>query len=730
MQESLASFLVQDYPDRQLIIVNTHVASTLAGDFPNVRIHNIKQPALPMAVKNWACSEAAGEVIIAWDEMSVYLPGFLTQIANAIKGREWCLLDKECALEGGITLRQSQGSEFTFAFTKNAWLKAGKYAPGIGGSSDRNLIGKITQMFPGENTMISPDHINIIRLGSKEERARAGVTAKQTPIKLEPIMTRDYAMLTECAKTGKRESRICVVELGRNGDIINILPFLKQINDNYATPSLMVNAEMAGLLDGISYVKPYVTQLHYAKLGQALAIAKQDFQIVVNAQVYGEGYTQKKTTPNYNMESWANCGFLHRFNEKDLRPVFDQRDVKREAELLKQIRGEDRRPMILVNVSKAISSPCPQCANLLLEIKSLWGIDHNVVNLADFTAHRIYDFLGAFERASCLVSIDTAWLHLAAATNIPVVALTNPKANNWAASAIRCGNGVASISYDDVLKDKCQKLHESIAAALERGNSGPVKIAPPKKKAERRVFHIVDRFEESDKRSLERKWKCQASWDSLYQSKALIPAHCWKYPRNAQDAIGDLRPLPYLKDLFLHGMNQCNDDDILLFTNDDNLIHPELPDYIKFHVSTWGPCSIFRTEFRNGVPSLEISPEHFGRHSQERHVGRDGFAFTKRWLLDNWDEIPDAILGASMWDVHLACLIRLHYGIRTTNSNIWEQILPSETPRGYTGHIAHQSAWLTNKNTAPSNILNGKLFLEWASKNLPDLKLLPTGELA
>lgn len=728
-QESLASFLTQDYEDRELLVVNTCARQTLVFDHPKVRLFNLKEFSLPMAAKTWAMNHVRGDTVIAWDEMAVALPGFLTTIAEAVKDRPWCHLDMEWCYEGLQVLKPEASSEFSFAFKTEIWSKCGPYPPGINGACDRNLIGKITKLYPGAQTTLHNDNINLIHLWNREERERIQPDIRCGQIRLNPVLTRDYSALVELARTGKRESRLCVVELGRYGDILNILPVLKHIYDNYEKPHLMVSAEFADLLEGCSYVEPFVTSLKNEKLGSALEIAKQSFQIVLNAGVWGEGHIQKKCTRSYNMDSWNNTGYLRFFDNADMRPMFDRRDADREHLLLAGLRGYDTRPMMLVNVSKAVSSPCAHCAELLAEIQKVWDHDYHVVNLAEHRAHRLYDFIGVFEAAACLISLDTSFIHLATATDIPVVALTNPKGDGWASTVVRCGNLIHAIPYDKVQQDNRRELHESIAAALERGNRFTFyheELPPP---VHRRIFHLVDRFEESDKHTLDRKWKCQQTWDRLYENGSLIPVHCWQYPRNARDTIGDPRPLPYLKDLLAHGMNQCADEDIVLWSNDDQILHPEIADYIRYHVSCHGPCSIFRTEFRGSIPSLDLSPENFGKRSTEKHIGRDGFAFTKRWLREHWDEIGDYILAASMWDVALTCLIRLHYGIKTTNQNIWQQMLPAEIPAGYVGHIAHLSAWSVNQNSSPANRHNGEIFLKWADENLPDLRVTLEGNL-
>jgi hypothetical protein len=703
---------MQEHVDSELIIVSQYWPQTLIYDHPRIRIYNPKEMHVPGKLKNWAVDQARGEVIIAWDEMSVYLPGFLTQIEKSIEGRDWCWLEKELCLDRQLNVHTVQGSEFSFAFRKSVWAKCGQYGPGIGRSSNRNLIGTITKLVPGEPTLVQPDNINVIQMGTPEEREgtnRLNVVGK---IKLIPALARDYYALTR-ATNGKRESRLCVVELGRYGDIINLLPVLKIIAEQYGPPHLMVSQQFADLLDGVSYVKPFPTTLKNEKLGAAISLAQQDFQIVINAQIWGEGWQQKKVTPSYNRESWNNAGFTHRFDDESLRPVFDRRDPVREAALTAALRGDDARPMMLVNVTKAISSPCPECGLVLAEIVKVWGGDYNVVDLSLHRAERVYDFLDALERAACIVSIDTVWLHLATATKCPVVALVNPKGEGWASTAVRCGNAVAHIPYNKVMENACQHLHEAIAAAIQRPG-GPVAAPAGPIPLVRRVWHAVERHEyaQPDKRVM----AAWASWDTLYADGSLLPSHLWNYPRSAK-SIGDTRDLPYLKDVLLHAMNQAADADIIMWTNDDNLLHGEVADYVKFHVSVFGPCTSFRSEFRGLVPSLRLPPRQWD-FGTSKHMGRDLFAATKEWLVRHWGELPDFLIGCSDFDLCLATWVRNQYGYTTTNQNIAEAKFPADAVRGHIGHQYHNSHWSRPDygNVSAGQKHNRRLFREWAAK--------------
>lgn len=437
---------------------------TLVLDHPRIRVYNLKQQPVPMVMrlKTWTCSQIArGDILIPWDEGSAYLPNFLSQIAKEIEGREWCWLSKEFVMEGGKTLKLENGSEFSFAFTRKAFDKCGPYPPGVHGASDRNFVAKVTATFPGKSTEVGLDAINLIRLHTPAERDRIMPVINSGQIKLQPKLSRDYAAMVDYARTGKREHRLCAVQLGRYGDIISVLPCLKLIANLYEPPHLMVSSKFADLLDGVSYVKPYVTQLSNENLGQALSIARQDFQIVLNFAVWGVGHQQVMRTGSYCEDAWMNGGFYHLWGDTSLKPEFDRRDPEREAQVISQlVPAYGCKPIILVNVKDAISSPCPRCVAIIEEIRKVWGDQATIIDLAGFKAHRIYDLLGLFEISKCLVCVDSAYIHMAQATEIGIVLIKNPK--KWAGTVVR-RNLAAETDYT---KLDMRQIHGGIAQCL------------------------------------------------------------------------------------------------------------------------------------------------------------------------------------------------------------------------------------------------------------------------
>lgn len=448
LRESIASFMSQNYAgEKQLIVFNVCHRQQLHGELPDVVFANAKQQMMPMRAKNLSVENAKHDIIVMWSEYDYYLPNHLQRIEDNMANRDWIWFDHEFVSESRRHLKEINGSESVFAFRRSAWKSAGGFTSGINGADDRNFVSRITARTNGARIPTPPSEITFIRIGNEMQRKSWTPSVKSGSIKVEPSTTRDYVVQVREHISGKTERGMCVVELGRYGDIVNLLPCLKIINDRYGKPNLCVSKHFSDLLDGVTYVKPYVVGLKNEELGAAIALAKEEFDIVVNAGVWGRGYQQKKTTESYNKESWKNVGMLHLFDDKKLKPEFDNRSSDREAELVNRVLGKniDDRPVILVNVSAAISSPCKECATFLDAIRERWEPDCRVIDISNVRAERIYDMLGLFEVSNCLVCLDSAYVHLAQATEIPIIAIVNHKP--WGGTIVR-RNLVAQTDYE------------------------------------------------------------------------------------------------------------------------------------------------------------------------------------------------------------------------------------------------------------------------------------------
>ncbi len=511
------------------------------------------------------------------------------------------------------------------------------------------------------------------------------------------------------------KTSLAIVELGRLGDIINILPICKLFHDQGQKPTIVVSEPFASLLDGVSYVDVFPVSTDYSDIEAAREVAQRRFYRVVQAQVWGNKYQCERRCHSYNRESWRLLGFEHKFDDTTLKPVFDRRNRDREADLVRKLSASGK-PLMLAGLTGGVSSPFPAGQVILDWLGRTYGHSHEVVDLCSLKAERIYDLLGLFDASTVLFSSDTVYLHLAAASDVPVVAFVNPSA--WVGTETRC-KCLARIPYPNPLTPP-EALFSNIQSRLRAAAS-----------YEPTLFHAVERHDGNDDH---RKKHARKSWDALYK-QGVVPVHLTRYPRNAT-SVGDRRMLPFLKDVLAPAAHRASDDDIIFWTNDDDWLHPDLVKLLRSHVSRHGACSSHRCEFKRAedIPS-NGSPSGIYRTSramrEQHHMGRDLFAFTGRWLRLHWEGIPDFILGASDFDLALACLVRISFGISSNRQNLEDVIHPCEIPRGYVAHVKHPSYWARpdNENSAPSQIHNRRLFREWAVTALPTLHFLPNNAI-
>lgn len=238
------------------------------------------------------------------------------------------------------------------------------------------------------------------------------------------------------------------LQLGKNGDLTNILPACAWNNKQTGErQKLIVDVAYRGLMEGISYVEPLFSPYQdYRCIEDARrwAYQKDRRQEIVVTQVRGKDWYPEPRSASYALDSRMRCRVPDEAWERPV--VFDRRDAQREAELAARLC--DGRPLVLVN-TKGHSSPFPDQEFLIDLIRSSAGADVQVLDIGKASAHRLYDLLGLYDRAAALVTVDTATLHLAAATpKLPVIAFISDRGNPWAGTIpLPTVNLLASIRY-------------------------------------------------------------------------------------------------------------------------------------------------------------------------------------------------------------------------------------------------------------------------------------------
>ncbi|HYG57564.1 MAG TPA: glycosyltransferase family A protein [Symbiobacteriaceae bacterium] len=75
LRESVWCFLQQDYPNKEMIIVNDHADPIfLDREYPGVYVHNMPRFPKMGQVRNYSVQASRGEFLMLWDDDDLYLP--------------------------------------------------------------------------------------------------------------------------------------------------------------------------------------------------------------------------------------------------------------------------------------------------------------------------------------------------------------------------------------------------------------------------------------------------------------------------------------------------------------------------------------------------------------------------------------------------------------------------------------------------------------------------------
>jgi len=324
-----------------------------------------------------------------------------------------------------------------------------------------------------------------------------------------------------------RRGKIAMVCLGHAGDLMNVLPIAHHIFKTTGIKPMFFTSKMYGdVLDGVSYVEPVKMDLHDKDIRLAIAEAQKRAEVCLTTQVHGEGYQVERLCESYNQEAWRMAGMLPHFADTQNFPlVFDRRDAEREAKIMAQhfkpnsgidfwlqptfpqyrkiVEGEEvpldgtetdeteiikydrsdsykktllkllepglkttskQKPVALLNLTGGLSSPFSYGGMLESQIMAAGRLEWDFLDLSKIRAERIYDMLAILERGTVLVSSDTYTLHLAAACDIPVIAITNdtsePFGRPWLRTTPRC-NCILQLGYSDGLS-RIEEINQKI----------------------------------------------------------------------------------------------------------------------------------------------------------------------------------------------------------------------------------------------------------------------------
>ncbi len=402
---------------------------------------------------------------------------------------------------------------------------------------------------------------------------------------------------------------------------MTLLPLLRAEKER---PALMVAEEYAGLLEGVSYVEPVIYKGPHYEIGNAVAQAEAEKRDWVCTQVNGPiaavaEFVYKRAGPTQTMassfqkEMFKVAGRMAEW-DNNYPLIFDQRDPGREDKLCAEWMKPGKK-YVLVALD-GHTSPFPYKA-LALELLKHCG--YSVLDLSQVKAERLYDLLGLYERAMCLVAIDSAPLQLARASfTLPVLALANDAPLLWHGSSWR-PNHFWYCRY----KDFPLRAVEMIETIRE------IPRFRFKKVQGRIVVHFWNAYAGE---------KCERPEDWWYPFPITVGA-CG---RDSAMMIKDPKRLPYLRDSLRMAMQRACEDDWICLTRPATRFFPGAP-----------------LELTKKKAAFAYRIDANGEGQTFKPVG-DCFYATKAFWKMMLPEIPDLILGGDyFWSHALAALFRL-----------------------------------------------------------------------
>ena len=224
-----------------------------------------------------------------------------------------------------------------------------------------------------------------------------------------------------------------VVQLGRIGDILNIIPACAALGLQH----IVVGQQFQELFSGFSYLRPHLWGGDLEDLAGAVQAAQGIANQVLVPQLFGLRQPPglpPRTRPSFVMDQWDRLqpGFGDKWGTLplivDTRVVHEIRCMEERAVRCSNYRMNRR--MLVVSLD-GISGPYPHAEELRRHLRHRWADKFDIVDLHR-RLPRFLDILGLYGSgqqnvAAGLIAIDSAPLHLARAVpSLPVFQLLRP----------------------------------------------------------------------------------------------------------------------------------------------------------------------------------------------------------------------------------------------------------------------------------------------------------------
>lgn len=377
----------------------------------------------------------------------------------------------------------------------------------------------------------------------------------------------------------------CLVQLGNAGDLVSLLPILREMYAQGRQPAVVTQPEFIPVLEATSYVTPISLDLSQRHIHAAQELARdRGYDDVVTTQVFANTCRAPWGGENWQTEQWCRAGFETQFHE--LPTVFDRRDFRSEAESLgMHMPKEDGRPLLVYNLSGR-SQPYrhAECQRRWIE---LYFPEHRKVDIGDLRLPNITHLLAFIERAEVLITVDTSTVHLAHTSNTPTIVFL-PE-NLYPRSEPR-SHWVYACTHAQSITPEHRAVIANIVASNDYAKGRLVR--PMRRIAY--VLHPVDYWLDDGLR--ESTLAAQETWDRLMRIDSRF--------RTLFHERGE-GPPPTLRELIERKCRDAFDHDWILYAGGNIPIDPSIPELVR----------------DSDAEAFEVKPGIF--------------AFRKRWWSEN-----------------------------------------------------------------------------------------------
>ena len=513
--------------------------------------------------------------------------------------------------------------------------------------------------------------------------------------------------------------KVAILQLGRYGDIISILPVARMLANIYEVHAY-VDVKFMDLFEAISYVflHPMNLGTDQPHIAEKFVQADGQYERIIFSQVHGNRYPCSIVPDNFIIHQWALAGaeWLSKFHN-NTEELFDRRDSVGEAEALSRVGKLDGRPLLLLNFEGS-SSPYDYAKETRAWVNETLGEDYQVFDLSKLapskdtanpnplSVDKFHHLLGILSKATALLTIDTASLHLAGCIDLPTIQLSSGRkcevrGTKYFDSEAR-SHVVFKCSYEESILPAYRNRMATILKnkEFERGQfTRGISWDDFPRSNGKKIHHVVNWYY-TEGEAASRMFRARATWESLRVDKNynLILHTIGPEERSSYIDLGDDRKLPYVRDILDYASSQASsDDEILVISNADVCLVPEALHGIRLNLLNAPCCFSRRVEVSDSGPRLRVADL-----KKEYLAGADLFACTVSWWNANRSILPDLLLGAEAWDTV--------YRWWMLQCNPLSEMQP---PVIY--HERHVPFWSMRENisTNPAQVYNRKLSREW-----------------